>query len=173
MSVTQPKSNIVLIGMPGCGKSTIGVLLAKLTSRAFLDTDLLIQTVEGRTLQDIVDQDGYMALRKIEEAILLGLDCRNNVIATGGSAAYSSRAMAHLRSQGTFVFLDVDLTTLESRINDFATRGLAKSPSQTLADLFTERRALYQAYADLTIDGSSLNQEAVCESIIRDLAIAQ
>jgi shikimate kinase len=168
----RAKSNIVLIGMPGCGKSTVGVLLAKLTSRAFLDTDLLVQTAEGRTLQDIVDQNGYMALRKIEEELLLGLNCRNNVIATGGSAAYSSRAMVHLQSQGTIVFLDVDLTTLESRIKDFATRGLAKSPSQTLADLFSERRALYQRFADLTINGSLLDQESVCESIIKGLAIA-
>ena len=93
-------SNIVLIGMPGSGKSTVGIVLAKLTSRDFVDTDVLIQTSQGRTLQDIVDTEGYMVLREIEERILLKLDCINHVIATGGSAVYSHAAMTHLKSNG-------------------------------------------------------------------------
>lgn len=162
----QAKSNIVLIGMPGSGKSTVGIILAKRTSRDFVDTDLLIQIAQGRPLQDIVDQSGYMALRKIEEKILLGLNYRNHVIATGGSAAYSHDAMVHLKKNGTVIFLNVDLATLESRIYNFSTRGLAKRPEQSLADLFKERYALYTTYADVVVDCNRLNQEGVCERII-------
>ena len=137
--MSQTHSNLVLIGMPGSGKSTVGVILAKKASRDFLDTDVLIQTSLGRTLQDIVDSDGYLALRKIEETVLLGLAVQNHVIATGGSAAYSDQAMIHLKSDGILIFLDVDLSTLRSRIRDFSTRGLAKRPDQSFAELFDER----------------------------------
>jgi shikimate kinase len=161
------KPNVVLIGMPGAGKSTVGVILAKLTSRDFIDTDVLIQLAEGRSLQDIVDRDGYMVLRKIEESILLDLRCNNHVIATGGSAVYSGPAMNHLKSSGTVVFLDVDLPTLEVRIHDVHTRGLAKRPDQSFEDLFEERLVLYRKYADITVDSSALSQEEVCERIIQ------
>jgi len=163
--IDRINSNIVLIGMPGSGKSTVGVILAKLTSRDFVDTDLLIQIAAGRPLQDIVDQSGYMALRKIEEKILLSLNYRNYVIATGGSAAYSHAAMLHLKKHGTIVFLNVALPILESRIHNYRTRGLAKRPEQSLADLFKERYDLYTAYADVTLDCNDLNQEEVCEII--------
>ena len=162
----QDKSNIVLIGMPGSGKSTVGIILAKLTSRDFVDTDLLIQIAQERPLQDIVDQSGYMALREIEEKILLRLNYRNYVIATGGSAANSHAAMLHLKENGTIIFLNVDLPTLESRIHNFSTRGLAKRPEQSLADLFEERYELYTTYADFTVGCNELNQEEVCERII-------
>lgn len=160
------RSNIILIGMPGSGKSTVGVILAKLTSRGFTDTDVLIQTSEGRSLQEIVDADGYMALRKIEEEILLRLDCRNHVIATGGSAVYSRIAMEQLKLDGVIVFLDVDMATLESRIYDFESRGLAKRPDQTLADLFAERRPLYAKYADIVLQCAGLTHEEVGARII-------
>jgi len=159
-------SNLVLIGMPGSGKSTVGVILAKKTSRDFVDTDLLIQNRQKRKLQDIVDKDGYAALRKIEEKALLDLSVTNHVIATGGSAVYSDRAMAHLKSDGLVIFLDVDLVTLESRIPDFSTRGLAKRPEQSLSDLFEERLGLYTKHADLTIHCGGLTQEGVCAKII-------
>ncbi|MGA8181805.1 MAG: shikimate kinase [Desulfobacterales bacterium] len=159
-------SNIVLIGMPGSGKSTIGVILAKLTGRDFIDTDLLIQTSLGRTLQYIVDTRGYMALREVEERILLKLDCFNHVIATGGSAVYSHAAMTHLKSNGTAVFLNVALPVLEARIRDYATRGLAKRPDQSLDDLFKERFTLYTKYADITIECKHFTQEEICENII-------
>lgn len=162
-------SNLVLIGMPGAGKSTVGVLLAKQTARAFVDTDLLLQTAAGRSLQAIVDSEGYLALRQLEESVLLGLTVSNHVIATGGSAVYSERAMAHLKSDSLVIHLDVDLQTLAARIDDFGTRGLAKRPDQTLADLLHERSALYQRYADLTIPCSGLNHEQVCDRIIAAL----
>lgn len=167
--VIDKKSNIILIGMPGAGKSTVGVILAKMTARNFIDTDVLIQLSEGRPLQNIVDQDGHMALRKIEEAVLLGLRCDNHVIATGGSAVYSPAAMEHLQSLGVLVFLHVDLPTLESRIHNFSTRGLAKRSDQSLADLFHERSALYNEYTNITIPCAGLSQEEVCERIIRSL----
>jgi len=162
-------SNIVLIGMPGSGKSTVGIILAKLTSCNFVDTDVLIQISQGRTLQDIVDTEGYMVLREIEERILLKLDCFDHVIATGGSAVYSHAAMTHLKSNGVVVFLKVELPILESRIHDFATRGLAKRPEQSIEDLFEERFVLYTKYADVTIECKDLKQEEVCEDIISSI----
>ncbi|MGE5807798.1 MAG: shikimate kinase, partial [Nitrospirota bacterium] len=130
--MADKQSNIILIGMPGSGKSTVGVILAKLLSMGFIDTDVMIQTEKGRTLQDIVDHDGYLVLRRIEEEVLRKLDCRNHVIATGGSAVYSRKAMGHLKENGTAVFLNVDLGTLKARVHDYDTRGLAKRPDQSV-----------------------------------------
>lgn len=164
------KSNLVLIGMPGSGKSTVGVILAKLTSKGFIDSDVLIQTREGRTLQDIVDQDGHMALRDIEEKTLLSINSTNLVISTGGSAPYSHLAMQHLQAEGIIVFLHADLPTLKNRITNFETRGLAKKPEQSFKDLFEERLILYSRYADITIESGGYTQEEVCLNIIRQLA---
>lgn len=165
------RSNIVLIGMPGCGKSTVGVILAKAMSYDFLDTDLLIQSSLHRSLQDIVDRDGHLALRRFEEDALLSLDLENHVVATGGSAVYSERAMTHLASIGTVIFLDVDLASLQQRIHNFGTRGLAKRPEQSLADLFAEREALYRSVAEITVNCSELTQEDVCSRIITETRI--
>lgn len=167
--MTHTHSNLVLIGMPGSGKSTVGVILAKKTSRDFVDTDVLIQTSQQRTLQEIVDSDGYAVLRRIEEDVLLGLSIRNHVIATGGSAAYSDQAMAHLKSDGILIFLDVDLATLESRVRDSSTRGIAKRPDQSFAELFDERFVLYTKHADITIKCDGMTQEQVCERIIEEV----
>ena len=167
--MTRTHSNLVLIGMPGAGKSTVGVILAKKTARDFVDTDVLIQTSQGRALQDIVDRDGYTILRKIEEEILLGLSVQNNVIATGGSAVYSDRAMTRLKSDGDIIYLDVDLVTLESRVLDFSTRGLARRPDQSFAELFEERLSLYIRYADIAIRCEGMTQEQVCERIIEEV----
>jgi len=162
-------SNIVLIGMPGAGKSTVGIILAKSASLGFIDTDVLIQACEGRSLQSIVDSQGYLALRRIEERVLLGLGCRGHVIATGGSAVYSPAAMVHLAEGGRIVFLDVDLPTLESRSLDLGRRGIAKRPGQSFAELFAERRGLYEAYAEVTIDCRGLTHDTVCTEILRRL----
>ena len=163
-------SNIVLIGMPGSGKSTVGVILAKKTMKDFVDTDILIQKSQSRPLQDIVDKDGYLALREIEEAVLLELNVHNHVVSTGGSAVYGERAMAHLKSGGVAVFLDVTLDTLEARVPDFSTRGLAKRPDQSFEELFAERNALYRRYADVTVKCDGLTPEQVCASIIAQVA---
>jgi shikimate kinase len=167
--MNEKRSNIVLIGMPGSGKSTVGVILAKLTRRAFVDTDLLIQKEEGRSLQDIVDRDGYLKLRELEQKTILKLECRSHVIATGGSAVYSRAAMAHLKTDGIAVFLNVDLQSLLARVKDFGTRGLAKRPDQGVADLFSERHALYRKYADVIIDCKGITHEEVCARIIEEL----
>lgn len=163
------KSNLVLIGMPGSGKSTIGVILAKRSSHDFLDTDLLIQSVEHRSLQDILDKEGYLRLREIEARVLQGINVQNHVISTGGSAVYSDAAMQHLKRNGTCIYLDVSVDTLRSRITDYETRGIAKRPDQSFADLFEERTQLYRKYADITIRGDGMNQDAVCDAILAQL----
>jgi shikimate kinase len=171
--MSADKSNIVLIGMPGAGKSTVGILLAKLSSRDFVDTDVLIQVSRGRSLQEIVDTEGHMALRRIEENVLLRLRFRNHVIATGGSAVYSHAAMAHLKAHGIAVFLDTDLVTLNARVRDFETRGLAKRPDQSFSDLFEERLVLYKRYADITVPSSQGSHEDVCARIMAALKTGQ
>jgi shikimate kinase len=167
--MAENKSNIVLIGMPGSGKTSIGVILAKMTSRNFVDTDVLLQISHGRSLQDIVDTSGHMVLREVEEKLLLTVNCHNHVIATGGSAIYSHDAMTHLKSIGVIVFLSVDLATLESRVDDLDTRGLAKRPDQSFADLFEERFDLYKKYADVTVECVGLTRDEICEKIISEL----
>jgi shikimate kinase len=167
----KAKSNLVLIGMPGSGKSTIGVILAKRTSHDFIDTDLLIQSVEHRSLQDILDREGYLKLREIEARVLQTLNIENHVVSTGGSAVYSEAAMLHLRKNGTTIYLDVSIDTLRKRITDYETRGIAKRPEQSFEDLFAERTRLYRQYADLTIQGDGINQDAVCDRIVQVLKL--
>jgi len=163
------KTNIVLIGMPGSGKSTTGVILAKSLGKQFIDTDILIQNEQQRTLQEIIDNDGHMALREVEENVLLKINCKNHIIATGGSAAYSDPAMTHLKKEGLAVFLHADLKTLKLRIHNYETRGLAKRPDQSFKDLFNERSELYNKYADITVRSSSLTQDQVCNKILMEL----
>jgi len=159
------KSNVTIIGMPGAGKSTTGIILAKYLSCGFLDTDVLIQVHHKKSLQEIIDESGYLTLRKIEEEEILRINVENHVIATGGSAVYSSKAMAHLRDKSTIVFLAVDFETILHRIHNFNTRGIAKAENQTFRDLFDERQVLYGKYAEWTIDSSNMTQEETAELI--------
>ena len=159
-------NSIVLIGMPGAGKSTVGILLAKERGLDFIDTDISIQVQQGKTLQQISDESGYMVLRGHEEQVLLTADISKKVVATGGSAVYSEIGMARLKANATVIFLDVSLLVLEQRINNFANRGIARRPDQSFEDLFAERSALYQRYGDVRIDCSHLSIDAVLQAIV-------
>lgn len=163
------QDNLILIGMPGAGKSTVGVVLAKRMGLGFVDTDLLIQMRSGKLLQDLIDGAGLEAFRTIEEQTLCEFDVCNAVVATGGSAIYSDAAMEHLAAIGTIIFLDVSLTDLEQRLSDMSTRGLVIDPEATLADLYAERQPLYQRWAGITIDTRDKNLEQVVEEICQQL----
>ena len=152
--------------MPGAGKSTIGLMLAKTLAKDFVDTDLLIQLRENKTLQDIVDRDGYLKLRAIEEEVLLNSNYTDHIIATGGSAVYSDKAMQHLKRLGLTVFLDLPVKDLMVRINNFDTRGLARRQDQSFEDLFNERQALYEKYADIRIACAGKTPETIINEII-------
>lgn len=136
--------NLVLIGMPGAGKSTVGVLLAKTLKMPFTDTDILIQKQENSYLQELIEKHGIDGFIKIEENTVKSLDLRNHVIATGGSVVYSETAMAHLKAHGIIFFLNARLYQLERRLKNSRNRGIAMSPGQTLGSLYRERLPLYK-----------------------------
>ncbi|MEW6381776.1 MAG: shikimate kinase [bacterium] len=162
----QKDHNIVLIGMPGVGKSTIGVILAKVLSRDFLDTDVYIQVEEGRTLQEIIDREGLEKFCELEERYIISITKRGSVIATGGSVVYSALAMAHLKSQGMVLHLHLPVHLLEKRLTNILTRGVVKKSTQTLIELYNERMPLYQQYADSTIDCTEMGHEDVIKVIL-------
>lgn len=157
--------NVVLIGMPGAGKSTVGVLLAKALKMPFIDTDLLIQKQENRYLQELINSRGMNEFLKIEEEVILGVNAENTVIATGGSAVYSEPAVSHLKSNGILVFLNSKMYQLERRLKNAQTRGIAMKRGQTLNNLYLERLPLYKKYADLEIDCSKKHIEIVVSEI--------
>lgn len=162
--------NLVLVGMPGAGKSTLGVLLAKELALGFVDTDLLIQTDVGKTLQQIVDTGGYLVLRDHESRVLANLELSNSVIATGGSAVYSEFAMTALSERGVIVYLDVSLPALRSRITNYDQRGIARRPEQSFEDLYEERKALYLRWADKVIDCDGKTPEEVIAEVLMAVA---
>lgn len=163
------RQSLILIGMPGAGKSTLGILLAKELGLGFLDTDVAIQVKEETTLQDILEQRGYLELRHVEEQVLLETDCHNKVIATGGSAVYSEKGMAYLKSCGPVVYLEVPLDELRRRIHNYETRGIARRPDQSFAELFEERAALYRQYADITVKCDDHGPGEVIEQVVAAL----
>lgn len=150
----SPMKNVILIGMPGSGKSTVGVLLAKELTYNFLDVDLVIQQRENAFLQDIIDTHGVEYFLDREEEAVCSVNCERHVIAPGGSAILREKGGAHLKSLGPVVYLNVPLTELQRRINNMSTRGIAMKPGQTLADVLAYRAPLYEKYADLVIDCS-------------------
>lgn len=162
-------NNIVLIGMPGSGKSTVGVLLAKMLGMNFLDADLLIQQREGMKLYEILEKKGNAYFAKVEDEVNAAISVENTVIATGGSVVYGKAAMAHLKDIGTVVYLKVPLRELERRIKNFATRGISMKEGQTLGDLYAERVPLYEQYADVTVATGAGGLQRNAEKIIRAL----
>lgn len=148
------KSNIVLIGMPGAGKSTLGVVLAKIINFDFLDADLVIQKKYGQTLQAIINERGPLGFIEAENHALKEIDVRNTIVSTGGSAVYSAEAMEHLRQQGTVVYLKISYEELTKRLGDLQERGVVMKGGMgmSLADLYEERLPLYQQWADITVD---------------------
>lgn len=157
--------NLVLIGMPGAGKSTVGVLLAKTLKMPFTDTDILIQKQENSYLQELIEKHGIDGFIKIEENTVKSLDLRNHVIATGGSVVYSETAMAHLKAHGIIFFLNARLYQLERRLKNSRNRGIAMSPGQTLGSLYRERLPLYKKNADIEIDCSRKHIETIVSEI--------
>lgn len=156
-------SNIVLIGMPGSGKSTCGVVAAKMLLKNFFDTDLLIQNIENSALQDIINNKGNDYFEKAEESAVLSLDINGTVIATGGSVVYSHKAMEHLKKLGKIIYLHISYEDMCQRISNLSTRGVLIKNGETLKDMYDERLPLYEKWADAVIDcsDSSVEQTAI------------
>lgn len=163
--------NIVLIGMPGCGKSTVGVVLAKALNMEFIDSDIVIQRTYGMKLSAIIDEYGTEGFRQIENDVNAGLDVHKSVIATGGSVIYGPGAMAHLRDIGIVVYLRLSYPAIEERLGDLHARGVTFKPGQTLHDLYDERTPLYEQYAHVTIECDGLRLREVVATLREQLGI--
>lgn len=164
--------NVILIGMPGAGKSTVGIVLAKVLGYDFIDSDLLIQKEEGKLLWQIMQDVGNDGFNRIEERVNSQIQADHSVIATGGSVVYGPRAMEHLRSIGTVVYLNVSCADLKQRLGDLTKRGVVFEPGQTLEDLYRERIPLYEKYAHITVNvGDKDVQQSVeaIEAALREL----
>lgn len=162
-------NNIILIGMPGCGKSTVGVLLAKILGYSFIDSDLLIQKTENKKLYEIINENGAEYFKAVENRVNASINTENTVIATGGSVVYCDEAMNHLKSIGTVVYIKITPEQLPKRINNIATRGVVIKKGETLRDLYNERAPLYEKYADIVIDSTDdsliSNAEKIAEKL--------
>ena len=161
--------NVILIGMPGCGKSTVGVVLAKILGYRFLDSDILIQEHENRLLSEIIEQEGLDGFNRIENAVNSSIQTEKTVIATGGSVVYGREAMEHLRSIGAVVYIRLPFEEIEERLGDFAQRGVSIRREQTLRELYDERVPLYERYADIIIDEKNLTVSKTAMSIAKML----
>ena len=160
-------NNIILIGMPGAGKSTLGIVLAKILNKSFIDADLLIQSQCDKTLQKIIDAMVPEGFIEIENEVLSEIQAENTVIATGGSAVYSDAAMKHLASIGTVVYLEISYESLITRLNDLQERGvvLKGGISMSLRELYDEREPLYQQYTDIVVNVDDLNITAAARKV--------
>ena len=161
--------NVILIGMPGCGKSTVGVVLAKILGYRFVDSDIVIQEQEHRLLSEIIAQEGLTRFNEIENRVNSGLTVEKTVIATGGSVVYGKEAMAHLKEIGTVVYIRLPYEEIEERLGDFAARGVSIRREQTLRELYDERVPLYEQYADLIVDEEHLTVSKTALTIARHL----
>ncbi|MBQ1750096.1 MAG: shikimate kinase [Lachnospiraceae bacterium] len=166
-------NNIILIGMPACGKSTLGVLLAKALNYRFLDSDLVIQEQTGKLLKELIQEHGIEGFNQIENDVNAMINVDHTIVATGGSAVYGADAMKHFKEIGSVVYLKVSYKEVSRRLGDLDERGVVHRPDQTLRDLYNERTALYEKYADITIeepDGNPniANLLADAISVLRD-----
>ena len=162
-------NNISLIGMPGSGKSTIGVLLAKACGFSFIDTDLLIQCGFRMPLQEIIEKEGIEEFIRRENGTILTVNPERCVIATGGSAVLCPPAMDHLKRISTVAYISADINRIKGRIRNITSRGIVMMKNQSIADVFMEREPLYKRYADITVDGNA-DQERVVEEILKALS---
>lgn len=165
------KDNIVLIGMPSSGKSTVGVVLAKALGYRFIDSDLVIQEQTGLLLSEIIEGQGLDEFNRVENQVNAGLTCHRSVIATGGSVVYGQEAMEHLRSIGTIVYIELDYETLCDRIGDLTQRGVSIRIGQSFRDLYEERRPLYEKYADITIHAEHLSIRELVQLMKKELSV--
>lgn len=161
--------NIVLIGMPGVGKSTAGVVLAKVLGYQFMDADLVIQEQEHRLLHEIIQEEGTEGFIEIENRVNAGIQTEQSVIATGGSVVYGKEAMAHLKEIGTVVYLKLPYEILDKRLHNIKGRGVVLKEGQTLRDLYEERVPLYEKYADVIVDETGLGIEETIAKVVEAL----
>ena len=162
--------NIVLIGMPGCGKSSVGVRLARLMGMAFVDTDDVLQAQQGQRLQPMIEERGIDDFLAMEEACVAGLSCAQSVIATGGSVVYGQKAMRHLHACGTVVYIKLPFDVIEQRLSNLATRGVTLRPGQSLRDLYDERIPLYEREADIVFEAENVPLDKTAELLAARLA---
>ena len=164
------KDNIILIGMPASGKSTVGVILAKILGYNFVDADIVIQEKEGRKLSEIIETDGIDGFIEVENRVNAGIEAQKTVIATGGSVVYGKEAMDHYKNIGRVVYLKVDMDNLTKRLRDVKQRGVVMRDGQSLISLYNERTVLYDRYADITVDEKDHSMEEVVADILSALA---
>ncbi len=169
----QSHKNVILIGMPAVGKSTVGVLLAKQLKHSFLDTDIYIQTQEGKSLQELIQIHGADGFCDIEEQYILSVDVTSHVIAPGGSVVYRPKAMEHLGTNGMIIHLDLALDRLKQRLDDIDARGVVIAPGQKIEDLYAQRHPLYMNYADYAVVTDGLTPDQVVGEIIEIVNISK
>ena len=162
--------NVVLIGMPGAGKSTIGVVLAKNLGISFMDSDLVIQEQEGKKLHELISEHGLEGFIEIEDRVNASLQPKKAVIATGGSVVYGKNAMEHLNEIGTVIYLKLSYESIEDRLGDLTERGVVLRESKTLKDLYEERVPLYEKYANIVIDCDEKNIREIVTEIAKRLS---
>lgn len=159
--------NIILIGMPAVGKSTVGIVAAKRLGCRFIDTDLLIQEQEGKLLREIIEEKGIDGFLEVEDRVNAGVEVQNCIIAPGGSVVYCENAMRHYKETGTVVYLKISFGIINKRLNNAKNRGVVLKEGQTLKDLYEERTALFERYADITICEDGLDLEKTVEKVIK------